>query len=52
MLSECEQVAHKIDHALTMMAVLGRVDPGNLTLKEIEDALDAAYLELTRHAVA
>jgi hypothetical protein len=48
MLSEREQTTHALDHALTQIGVLLRVDPSNVTLKEIADAMDAAYVELTR----
>jgi hypothetical protein len=48
MLSEREQITHALDHALTMIAAERGAAPGNETLKQIEDAMDAAYRELTR----
>jgi hypothetical protein len=48
MLSDRELITHNFDHVLTMIEVLCRADPANETLKQIHDAMDAAYLELTR----
>jgi hypothetical protein len=50
MLSDRELITHNFDHALTMIEVLCSADPNNETLKQIEDAMDAAYRELTRRA--
>jgi hypothetical protein len=43
-----EEITHALDHALTAIAVLRRADVASDTLKQIEDAMDAAFAELTR----
>jgi hypothetical protein len=51
MLSDREEIVHALDHALTATAALRRANEGKETaivLKRIEDAMDAAWSELTR----
>jgi hypothetical protein len=52
MLSEREEITHKVDHALTAIAALKSESQGAkaIILGQIEDTLDAAFLELTRRA--
>jgi hypothetical protein len=51
MLSDREEITHALDHALTAIAALRSANEGNgtgIVLGQIEDAMDAAYAELTR----
>jgi hypothetical protein len=49
MLSEREEITHNLDHALTAIAALRSTGQGDaIILGQIEDAMDAAYRELTR----
>jgi hypothetical protein len=51
MLSEREEITHALDHALTAIAALRSAGQGDaIILGQIEDAMDAAYRELTRAA--
>jgi hypothetical protein len=53
MLSEREEITHNLDHALTAIAALRGAGQGDaIILGQIEDAMDAAYLELTRRRAA
>jgi hypothetical protein len=52
MLSDREEITHALDHALTAIAALRSANQGEtaVILSQIEDAMDAAYRELTRRA--
>jgi hypothetical protein len=50
MLSDREEITHALDHAPTAIAALRSANEDNETLKQIEDAMDSAYAELTRRA--
>jgi hypothetical protein len=53
MLLDREEITHALDHALTAIAALRGANEGNQTaiiLGQIEDAMDAAFVQLSRPA--